>query len=107
MAGFHIPGDPYYPNQGNGGWIKEDPKEDPEEIPRKIQKRIPKRRKRKKKRKQMMRALTQNLRSTILPRKHQIPMELSGPGAPLGYGSETMEQGTRTMSTLRHGTRIL
>ena len=32
MAGFHIPGDPYYPNQGNGGWIEEDPEEDPDEI---------------------------------------------------------------------------
>ena len=32
MAGFHLPGDPYYPNQGNGGWIEEDPEEDPEEI---------------------------------------------------------------------------
>ena len=27
MAGFHLPGDPYYPNQGNGGWIEEDPEE--------------------------------------------------------------------------------
>ena len=32
MAGFHLPGDPYYPNQGNGGWIEEDPEEDPEEV---------------------------------------------------------------------------
>ena len=32
MAGFHLPGDPYYPNQGNGVWIEEDPEEDPEEI---------------------------------------------------------------------------
>ncbi|KAL7608232.1 hypothetical protein Lser_V15G12309 [Lactuca serriola] len=27
MAGFHIPGDPYYPNQGNGGWIEKDTEE--------------------------------------------------------------------------------
>ena len=27
MAGFHLPGDPYFPNQGNGGWIEEDPEE--------------------------------------------------------------------------------
>ena len=32
MAGSHIPGDPYFPNQGNGGWIEEYPKEEPEEI---------------------------------------------------------------------------
>ena len=32
MASFHHPGDPYFPNQGNGGWIEEDPKEDPKEI---------------------------------------------------------------------------
>ena len=32
MAGFHIPGDPYYPNQGNSGWLEEDPEEDPEEV---------------------------------------------------------------------------
>ena len=32
MAGFHHPGDPYYPNQGNGGWIEEDPEEDEEPI---------------------------------------------------------------------------
>ena len=31
MAGFHIPGDPYYPNQVNEGWIEDDPKEDSEE----------------------------------------------------------------------------
>ncbi|KAL7609724.1 hypothetical protein Lser_V15G12742 [Lactuca serriola] len=31
MEGFHIPGDLYYPNQGNGGWIEDDPEEDPEE----------------------------------------------------------------------------
>lgn len=30
MAGFHLPGDPYFPNQGNRGWIQEDPEEDPE-----------------------------------------------------------------------------
>ena len=22
MAGFHLPGDPYFLNQGNGGWIE-------------------------------------------------------------------------------------
>ncbi|XP_042755627.1 uncharacterized protein LOC122196596 [Lactuca sativa] len=41
MAGFHIPGDPYFPNQGNARWIddepeqqiEEDPEEDPEENP--------------------------------------------------------------------------
>ena len=32
MAGFHMLGDPYFPNQGNGGWIEEDPEEDPEEL---------------------------------------------------------------------------
>ena len=32
MAGFHPPGDPYYPNQGNGGWVEEDPEEDEEPI---------------------------------------------------------------------------
>lgn len=32
MAGFHLPGDPYYPNQGNGGWIEEDPEEIEEEV---------------------------------------------------------------------------
>ena len=37
MAGFHLPGDPYYPNQGNGGWIEEDPEEDPEEIEEKVE----------------------------------------------------------------------
>ncbi|XP_023734795.1 uncharacterized protein LOC111882655 [Lactuca sativa] len=31
MEGFHHLGDPYYPNQGNGGWIEEDPEEDPKE----------------------------------------------------------------------------
>ncbi|XP_052622650.1 M phase phosphoprotein 10-like [Lactuca sativa] len=38
MAGFHIPGDPYFPNQGNAGWIEEEPEqqieEDPEEDPK-------------------------------------------------------------------------
>ncbi|CAI9291295.1 unnamed protein product [Lactuca saligna] len=33
MAGFHIPGDPYFPNQGNAGWIDDEPEEDPEEDP--------------------------------------------------------------------------
>ena len=32
MAGFYPPGDPYYPNQGNGGWVEEDPEEDEEPI---------------------------------------------------------------------------
>jgi len=32
MAGFHHPGDPYFPNQGNGGWIEDDPEEDEEPI---------------------------------------------------------------------------
>ena len=32
MAGFHPQGDPYYPNQGNGGWVEEDPEEDEEPI---------------------------------------------------------------------------
>lgn len=32
MAGFHHPRDPYFPNQGNKGWIVEDRDEDPEEI---------------------------------------------------------------------------
>ena len=32
MAGFHLPGDPYFPNQGNGGWIEEEPEEDLEEM---------------------------------------------------------------------------
>ena len=31
MAGFHHPGDPYYPNQGNEGWIVDDPEEEPME----------------------------------------------------------------------------
>lgn len=37
MAGFHLPRDPYFPNQGNAGWIEEEPEEpieeDPEEEP--------------------------------------------------------------------------
>ena len=37
MAGFHLPGDPYYPNQGNGGWIEEEPEEDPEEIEEEVE----------------------------------------------------------------------
>nr|KAJ0192615.1 hypothetical protein LSAT_V11C800407240 [Lactuca sativa] len=40
MAGFHLPGDPYFLNEGNAGWleaepeemIEEDLEEDPEEI---------------------------------------------------------------------------
>lgn len=32
MAGFHIPGDPYFPNQGNGGWLGGEPEEDPKEV---------------------------------------------------------------------------
>ena len=28
MAGFHHPGDPYYPNQGNGGWLDEESDDD-------------------------------------------------------------------------------
>ena len=31
MAGYPPPGDPYFPNQGNNGWIEDDPQEDPEE----------------------------------------------------------------------------
>ena len=31
MVGFHLPTDPYFPKQGNGGWIEEDLEEDPEE----------------------------------------------------------------------------
>ena len=27
MVSFHLPGDPYYPNQGNGGWIEDDQEE--------------------------------------------------------------------------------
>lgn len=35
MAGFHHPGDPYFPNQGNNGWLEEEeePEEEPEEDP--------------------------------------------------------------------------
>ncbi|KAL7610703.1 serine/threonine-protein phosphatase 4 regulatory subunit 2-like [Lactuca sativa] len=41
LAGFHLPGDPYFPNEGNAGWleakpedmIEEDPEEDAEEDP--------------------------------------------------------------------------
>ncbi|KAL7612576.1 hypothetical protein Lser_V15G05628 [Lactuca serriola] len=38
MAGFHLPGDPYFPDQGNASWIEEeaieeDPEEDLEEDP--------------------------------------------------------------------------
>ena len=32
MAIFHLPGDPYFPNQGNGGWIDAEPEEN-HEIP--------------------------------------------------------------------------
>ena len=28
MAGFHLPGDPYFPDQRNGGWLGADPEED-------------------------------------------------------------------------------
>ena len=28
MAGFHLPGDPYFPNQGNGGWLEEESDDD-------------------------------------------------------------------------------
>lgn len=27
MVGFYLPEDPYFPNNGNGGWIEEDPEE--------------------------------------------------------------------------------
>ncbi|KAL7610638.1 hypothetical protein Lser_V15G13684 [Lactuca serriola] len=27
MAGFNLPGDPYFPNQGNGGWLDAEPEE--------------------------------------------------------------------------------
>ena len=36
MDGFHHPGDPYFPNQGNNGWLEEsdeEPEEEPEEDP--------------------------------------------------------------------------
>ena len=29
MDGFHLLGDPYFPNQGNGGWLEEEPEDDP------------------------------------------------------------------------------
>ena len=32
MAGFHLPGDPYFPNQGDDGWIEPEP-EGNHEIP--------------------------------------------------------------------------
>ena len=32
MVGFHPPGDPYFPNQGNVGWLKAEP-EDKHPIP--------------------------------------------------------------------------
>ena len=35
MAGFHHPGDPYFPNQGNNGWLEEE--EEPEEEQQGIQ----------------------------------------------------------------------
>ena len=28
MVGFHSPGDPYFPNQGNVGWLEAEPEED-------------------------------------------------------------------------------
>nr|KAJ0188603.1 hypothetical protein LSAT_V11C900505350 [Lactuca sativa] len=28
MAGFHIPGDPYYPNHGNAGWLEDELEDD-------------------------------------------------------------------------------
>ncbi|CAI9285420.1 unnamed protein product [Lactuca saligna] len=31
MAGFHHPGDPYFPNHGNNRWLDKEPEEDPEE----------------------------------------------------------------------------
>lgn len=39
MAGFHLLGDPYFPNQQNVGWLdpEEDPEEDPKEDPKKEQ----------------------------------------------------------------------
>ena len=37
MAGSPLPGDPYYPNQGNDGWIEEDPEEDPDEIEEEVE----------------------------------------------------------------------
>ena len=32
MAGFHLTGDPYFPNQGNDGWLEAEPEEN-HEIP--------------------------------------------------------------------------
>ena len=64
MARFHIPRDPYYPNRAMEVGLRRIQKTIPKRFPRKIQKRIPKKRKMK----QMMMAMTQNLRSTILPR---------------------------------------
>ena len=32
LAGFHLPGDPYFPDNRNGGWLEEDPEEDPDEL---------------------------------------------------------------------------
>ena len=33
MARFHLSGDPYFPNQGNAGWIVEEPEENSDEEP--------------------------------------------------------------------------
>lgn len=33
MVGFHLPRDLYFPNQGNNGWIEEEPEEEPDEDP--------------------------------------------------------------------------
>ncbi|KAI3680363.1 hypothetical protein L2E82_50348 [Cichorium intybus] len=33
MAGLHLPGDPYLLEEGNGGWLNEEPEEEPEEVP--------------------------------------------------------------------------
>ncbi|XP_052621661.1 uncharacterized protein LOC128127257 [Lactuca sativa] len=33
MAGFHLLGDPYFPYQGNGGWMEPEPEEEPEDEP--------------------------------------------------------------------------
>ena len=32
MVGFHLSGDPDFPNQGNCGWIEAEPEEDLEEL---------------------------------------------------------------------------
>ena len=32
MVGLHLPGDPYFPNQRNAGWLEEEPEEEPEEL---------------------------------------------------------------------------